>query len=66
MMIESIHTALASAPEIFSSTRLMEECRTFVRYGDGRAAAGSGAHDDCVMAMAIALAVRAERIAVPR
>jgi hypothetical protein len=65
-MIESIHTALAKAPEIFSSSRLLEECRTFVRYGDGRAAAGSGGHDDCVMAMAIALAVRAERSAVAR
>ena len=34
--------------------------KTFVRHADGHAAAAEGAHDDCVMAMAIALAVRRE------
>ena len=47
-------------PELFHSPRLLEECRTFVRRADGNTAAADGAHDDCVMAMAIALAVRRE------
>jgi hypothetical protein len=47
-------------PGLFASPRLLEECRTFVRRPDGSAAAANGAHDDTVMAMAIALAVRTE------
>jgi hypothetical protein len=39
---------------------LLGELRTFVRHSDGNAAAAEGAHDDCVMAMAVALAVRRE------
>ena len=41
-------------PELFRSKRLLEECRTFVTHPNGRTGAASGAHDDCVMAMAIA------------
>jgi hypothetical protein len=59
-MIENMAVVLMSAPELFRSRRLLEECRTFVRRSDGNAAAADGAHDDCVMAMAIALAVRLE------
>ena len=47
-------------PGNFRSVRLWNECRTFVRAADGRPGAGVGAHDDCVIAMAIAQAVRAE------
>jgi hypothetical protein len=59
-MIENMAAVLISEPELFHSPRLLEECRTFVRHPDGSAAAADGAHDDCVMAMAIALAVRKE------
>lgn len=59
-MIENMAAVLISEPELFHSSRLLEECRTFVRRADGNAAAADGAHDDCVMAMAIALAVRRE------
>jgi hypothetical protein len=59
-MIENMAAVLMSEPELFHSPRLLEECRTFVRRADGNAAAADGAHDDCVMAMAIALAVRRE------
>jgi hypothetical protein len=59
-MIENMAAILSSSPELFYSSRLVEECRTFVRRSDGNAAAADGAHDDCVMAMAIALAVRRE------
>src|SRR5260370_11215048 len=57
-MIENMAEVLTADPEVFYSPRLLEECRTVVRRPDGNAAAADGAHDDCVMAMAIALAVR--------
>ena len=44
--------------DLFSSERLLRECRSFVRQASGRAEAQAGEHDDCVMAMALALAVR--------
>jgi hypothetical protein len=59
-MIENMAVVLMSDPELFRSRRLLDECRTFVRRADGNGAAADGAHDDCVMAMAIALAVRKE------
>ena len=61
-MIERLGTALAGEPGMFSSSRLLAECRTFVRRGDGRVEAAAGSHDDCVMAMAMVLEVRAERL----
>lgn len=59
-MVEQIGAALACGGAIFSSARLLAECRTFIRQKDGRTGAAAGVHDDCVMAMAMALAVRAE------
>jgi hypothetical protein len=57
-MIEELATALVDKPGLFQSPRLMGEMKTFVRHKDGSTAASEGAHDDCVMAMAIALSVR--------
>ena len=59
-MIENLAGVLMARPELFHSPRLLGELRTFVRHADGHGAAAEGAHDDCVMAMAIALAVRRE------
>ena len=59
-MLENFAAVLASAPFLFASPRLLEECRTFVRHPDGSSSAANGTHDDTVMSMAIALAVRAE------
>lgn len=59
-MLSGLEAALANSPGLFLGRRLLDECRTFVRREDGSAAAASGAHDDCVMAMAIALAAREE------
>jgi hypothetical protein len=59
-MIENLAAALIERPELFRSPRLLGELKTFVRHADGHGAAAEGAHDDCVMAMAIALAVRRE------
>lgn len=58
-MLASLACALVETPAIFSSHRLLVECRSFVRKENGRVEAQTGEHDDCVMAMAIALAVRA-------
>ena len=57
-MLELLAALLARSPELFQSGRLLEECRTFVRHENGRAEAERGAHDDAVMAMAIAASVR--------
>jgi hypothetical protein len=65
-MIALLDGALATGPQIFSSSRLLAECRTFVRQSDGRTAAAAGVHDDCLMAMAIALHVRSELIGTMR
>lgn len=57
-MIENLAAILALKPELFQSQRLLAECRTFVRRRDGGSGGISGSHDDCVMAMALALAGR--------
>lgn len=62
-MLGRLDAALAQTPEIFQSERLLLECRSFVRHANGRTEAQAGEHDDCVVAMAIALAVRDERLA---
>ncbi len=57
-MIENLASVLVEEPGRFRSPRLLNECRTFVRDGDGNTGAAPGTHDDCVMALAIAWAVR--------
>jgi hypothetical protein len=59
-IVGGLGAAIVDNPSIFSSERLLKECRTFVRHRNGKTAAQHGEHDDCVMAMAIALAVRSE------
>jgi hypothetical protein len=62
-MLGALHAALVETPRLFMSERLLRECRNFVRLPNGRAEARPGEHDDCVMAMAIALAARQEKLA---
>lgn len=62
-MISGLGTLLAESPWLFSSKRLLTECRTFVTLAGGRMGAAAGAHDDCVMAMAIGQVARAEMAA---
>ena len=57
-MLENFAAVLATEPGLFRSPRLLNECRTFVRQTDGSSGAATGTHDDCVMAMAIALGAR--------
>ncbi len=57
-MIENLAAVLREEPGHFRSSHLLAEFRTFVRDEDGNTGAIAGTHDDCVMAMAIAWAVR--------
>jgi hypothetical protein len=57
-MIENLAAILSVKPQLFQSERLLAEFRTFIRRADGGSGNSSGSHDDCVMAMAIALAGR--------
>jgi len=59
-MIADMMAVVGEIPELFRSERLWNECRTFVRLANGVPGAAAGAHDDCVMAMGIALAARNE------
>jgi hypothetical protein len=59
-MLGRLDAALVEAPERFMSRKLLGECRSFVRLPNGGSGAKAGTHDDRVMAMAIALAARAE------
>lgn len=61
-MVARLGTLLQETPERFFSKRLLGECRTFVTDERGRTAAAAAAHDDLVMAMAIAQAVRYEAL----
>jgi len=59
-ILARLSAALAEAPELFNSRKLLVECRSFVRLANGNVGARTGAHDDRVMAMAIGLAARAD------
>ena len=61
-MVARLGSMLVETPECFFSRRLLGECRTFVSDERGRAAAAGSAHDDLVMAMALAQSVRAEML----
>jgi len=59
-VLARLGSTLVERPECFMSARLLSECRSFVRLPNGRTGACAGAHDDCVMSMAIALTARDE------
>jgi hypothetical protein len=61
-MVSRMGALLVESPGLFQSRRLLEECRTFVSHPGGKSGAARGAHDDCLMAMALGQAVRAERL----
>jgi hypothetical protein len=61
-IIGRLAAMLVEQPALFFSRRLLGECRTFVNLQGGGTGAIAGAHDDCVMAMAIAQEVRLERM----
>ena len=59
-MVSRIGALLEEQTGLFASRRLLGECRAFVSRENGSTGAAPGAHDDCLMAMAVAQAVRAE------
>ena len=59
-MISRIGALLEEDANLFFSRRFLTECRTFVSHENGGSSAAAGAHDDCLMAMAVAHAVRNE------
>jgi hypothetical protein len=61
-MLGQLNAAMVEEPERFQSRRLLGECRSFVRQANGSSGAQAGTHDDRVMAMAMALAARAELV----
>jgi hypothetical protein len=61
-MTARLGSLLEQRAEMFRSRRLLSECRTFVGGERGKTGAANGAHDDLVMAMAVAQAVRAEML----
>jgi hypothetical protein len=65
-VLAGLGSALVESSGIFSSERLLNECRSFVRHLNGRTEAQAGEHDDCVMAMAIGLAARNEVLLMRR
>lgn len=66
IMLAALEALLAQSPALYQSERLLREFRSFVRQGNGKYAAQSGQHDDCVMAMAVAHAARHEYLTEPR
>ncbi len=64
-MINAMTDILINTPDLLVSKRLLQECRSFIRYRDGNCAAAPGAHDDTIMAMGIAQAVRQDMIGKP-
>jgi hypothetical protein len=64
--LNTLRDLVDNQPGLFGSHRFLQECRTFVRDRKGKCGAAPGTHDDMVMAMAIAQAVRGEkRIRLP-
>ncbi len=61
-MVGRMGALLVESPWLFFSRRLLGECRTFVAMAGGKTGAANGAHDDCLMAMAIGQAVRTELV----
>ena len=61
-MVSRMGALLVESAGMFYSRRLLGECRTFVTGAGGRSGAANGAHDDCLMAMAMGQAVRAESL----
>ncbi len=62
-MLARLAAALIEQPGCFMSAQLLAECRSFIRLPNGSTGARAGAHDDRILAMAIALAVRNELLA---
>ena len=61
MIIAGLVEVVRESVELICDQTTLEEMLTFVRNEDGRAEAEAGAHDDCVMALAIAHYIRPQQ-----
>lgn len=61
VIIAGLVEVVRESVELICHTTTLEEMLTFVRNEDGRAEAEAGAHDDCVMALAIAHYIRPQQ-----
>jgi len=58
-LVAALHAMLADAPGAFHSRRLLEEMRSYAYDASGATTAPEGLHDDLLIAMGIAMVVRA-------
>ena len=61
VIIAGLVEVVRESVELICDQTTLEEMLTFVRNEDGRAEAEAGAHDDCVMALAIAHYIRPQQ-----
>lgn len=61
VIIAGLVEVVRESAELICDQKTLEEMLTFVRNEDGRAEAEAGAHDDCVMALAIAHYIRPQQ-----
>ena len=61
VIISTLVEVVRESVELICDQTTLEEMLTFVRNEDGRAEAEAGAHDDCVMALAIAHYIRPQQ-----
>lgn len=66
LVIGTIQRIFRESPEVFTDEDTLNEMLGFVRTREGRIEAGSGCHDDMIMALAIAHYVRCDMITVPK
>lgn len=62
LMIANFVDLCSAGIDIISDRATLEEMQTFIRNGDFRPEADAGAHDDCVMAYAIAVMARSQAL----
>jgi phage terminase large subunit len=61
LIIAELVTIVRDHPELFNDVETLEEMLTFVRNEKGRPEAQKGAHDDCIMALAITYYIRSQQ-----
>lgn len=61
LILANLHTVMNSTPEVIESHELLSEMLTFIKNEDMRPEAATGAHDDLVMAAAIAHFIRGQQ-----
>lgn len=61
LILANLHTVMNLTPEVIESHELLSEMLTFIKNEDMRPEAATGAHDDLVMATAIAHFIRGQQ-----